>query len=35
MRIPKELRECGAETAFVLESGLGGFVESLPDIFLQ
>ena len=33
MIIPKELQECGAETAFVLGSGLGGFVESLPHDF--
>ena len=33
MIIPKELQECGAETAIVLGSGLGGFVESLPHDF--
>lgn len=33
MKIPKELQECGAETAIVLGSGLGGFVESLPQDF--
>jgi purine-nucleoside phosphorylase len=33
MKIPKELQECGAETAIVLGSGLGGFVESLPHGF--
>jgi len=33
MIIPKDLQECGAETAIVLGSGLGGFVESLPHDF--
>lgn len=33
MKIPNELRECGAETAIVLGSGLGGFVDSLPHDF--
>lgn len=33
MKIPQELQECGAETAIVLGSGLGGFVESLPHDF--
>ena len=33
MTIPKELQECGAETAIVLGSGLGGFAESLPHDF--
>jgi purine-nucleoside phosphorylase len=33
MIIPKKLQECGAETAIVLGSGLGGFVESLPHDF--
>ncbi|MFM8763858.1 MAG: purine-nucleoside phosphorylase [Spartobacteria bacterium] len=33
MKIPKELQDCGAETAIVLGSGLGGFVESLSHDF--
>lgn len=33
MNIPQELRDCGAKTAIVLGSGLGGFVESLPHDF--
>ena len=30
MKIPREILECGAETAIVLGSGLGPFAESLP-----
>lgn len=32
MKIPREILECGAETAIVLGSGLGPFAESLPPI---
>ncbi|MBU6181173.1 MAG: purine-nucleoside phosphorylase [Verrucomicrobia bacterium] len=32
MEIPRELLDCGAETAIVLGSGLGPFADSLPKI---
>jgi purine-nucleoside phosphorylase len=32
MNIPREILECGAETAIVLGSGLGPFAETLPQI---
>jgi purine-nucleoside phosphorylase len=32
MKIPREILECGAETAIVLGSGLGPFADSLPQI---
>jgi purine-nucleoside phosphorylase len=33
MKIPRELMDCGTETAIVLGSGLGLFANSLPEIF--